>query len=482
MDGSETKTKTKTSALRNGATAVAAGTKYHFIGAGGIGMSGLAKILLKQNVIVSGSDQTKSPVTDKLIKNGADIKIGHCQDNVASGTQTVVISAAIKEDNPELRIARQRGCRIYKYARMLGILMDSYQGVAIAGTHGKSTTGGWLVYLLKKAGLDVNFIIGADILQLGTNSSTGDSNLFIAEACEYDRSFWNLRPRIAAILNVEPDHLDIYKTEENVVDAFRHFAAGVKDDGVIIANFTDSNVQRIIRQLPSLRFETFGFDKNCDFYADNIKLNDGLYRFDVYHNNRLLGKARISLPGRHNILNALAVVAIAVNCGADGRQIVEILGDFTGMDRRLMLREQIGGITVIDDYAHHPTEIKASLKAIRQRYRFDRLFCVYQPHQYSRTRFLLDDFAESFKLSDITIIPEIYFVRDEQETKKIVNAEILARRIRDNGANALFIDGFSRTLDYLKQNVKEGDLVLIMGAGDIWKVADEYIQWLRENR
>ncbi len=480
MDGS--KTKTTAPILKNGVTAIAAGTKYHFIGAGGVGMSGLAKILLKNNVIVSGSDQTRSPVTDKLNQSGAQIKIQHCEDNFKPDTNVVVFSAAVKADNPELIAARRKGCPIYKYARMLGILMDSFDGVAIAGTHGKSTTGGWLVYLLKKAGLDVNFVIGADVLQLGTNSGTGDSNLFIAEACEYDRSFWNLHPRIAAILNVEPDHLDIYENEQNVVDAFRHFAAGIRDGGLVVANYMDSNVQKIMRGLPQIRFVTFGLSHNCDFYAENIELNDGLYRFDVYHKGRCLGKARISQPGRHNILNALAVVAIAVNCGADGRQIVEMLGDFAGMDRRLMLREQIGGITVIDDYAHHPTEIKASLAAIRQRYRFKRLLCVYQPHQYSRTRFLLDDFAESFKLSDITIVPEIYFVRDEQATKKVINAELLVERICRASSNALFIDGFSRTLEYLKQNTKADDLVVIMGAGDIWKLSYEYIQWLRENR
>ncbi len=480
MDGS--KTKIKTTALKNSAAAVAAGTKYHFIGAGGIGMSGLARILLKQNAIVTGSDQIPSLVTDKLNQSGAQIKIQHCEKNFKPDTNVVVFSAAVKADNPELIAARQKGCPIYKYARMLGILMDSFDGVAIAGTHGKSTTGGWLVYLLKKAGLNVNFVIGADIIQLGTNSGTGNSNLFIAEACEYDRSFWNLHPRVAAILNVEPDHLDIYENEQNVVDAFRHFAAGIRDGGLVVANYMDSNVQKIMKQLPQVRFVTFGLSQNCDFYAESIELNDGLYRFDVYHKASCLGKARISQPGRHNILNALAVVAIAVNCGADGRQIVGMLGDFAGMDRRLTFREKIGGITVIDDYAHHPTEIKASLEAIRQRYRFKRLLCVYQPHQYSRTRFLLDDFAESFKLSDITIVPEIYFVRDEQATKKVINAELLVERICRAGSNALFIDGFSRTLDYLKQNTKADDLVVIMGAGDIWKLSYEYIQWLRENR
>ncbi|MHC4207754.1 MAG: glutamate ligase domain-containing protein, partial [Planctomycetota bacterium] len=193
------------------------------------------------------------------------------------------------------------------------------------------------------------------------------------------------------------------------------------------------------------------------------------------------GKTRIALPGTHNILNALAVVAMAINIGLDPARILALLPGFTGIDRRLMLKAQVGQITVLDDYAHHPTEIRASLAAIRQRYEPKRIFCIFQPHQYSRTRFLLNDFSESFKLADVTIVPEIYFVRDSQAVKKEVNAQILAERIRDNGNQALFIDGFGRICEYLEQNVTAGDLVVTMGAGDIWKVADEYISRLREN-
>ena len=459
-----------------------AAKRYHFIGAGGIGMSGLAKIMLKKEAAVTGSDQTQSPVTDKLNQTGAVISIGHNCSNLPEGVETVVISAAIKEDNPELQLAKARGCKIYKYAQMLGLLMDGFDGVAIAGTHGKSTTGGWLAYTLKRAGINVNFVIGADVSQLGTNSGTGDSKLFIAEACEYDRSFWNLKPKVAVILNVEPDHLDIYQTEENVVDAFEHFAMGTKDGGVLITNGMDKNVQKIVenlrRQKKQIDIELFGMDKSFDYYPENIESNDGLYGFDVFCRGEKMGRANLSVPGKHNILNALAVVATAVKCGADGKNIVELLSLFTGMDRRLMDRGTFGGIKVIDDYAHHPTEIRASLSAIRDRYKCKRLWCVYQPHQYSRTKFLLDDFAKSFNLADITIVPDIYFVRDEQATRKVINAQILVERIRRNGAAALFIDGFEKTLDYLKGNVRSGDLVVIMGAGDIWKVADEYIQWL----
>ncbi len=459
-----------------------AGKKFHFIGAGGVGMSGLAQLLIKNSGVVTGSDQTASNVVTGLCQKGADIKIGHNAENLNSDTDAVVISAAIKEDNPELKLARKRGCKTYKYAQMLGILCNRYEGIAISGTHGKSTTSGWLIYLLKQAGLNPNFIIGADITQLGSSSGVGDSKHFVAEACEYDRSFLNLKPRIAAILNIEQDHLDYYKNEDEIVEAFGQFALGVKPGGVLIANGEDLNVAKVIRQRGAdLWCETFGFEKNRNFSAQNIQLKDGLYGFDIYHNGELLGATRISLPGRHNVINALAVVAIAVNIGLDPGQILQLLPEFGGIDRRLMLKGQFAKIIVLDDYAHHPTEIKASLQAIRQRYQPRRLWCIFQPHQYSRTRFLLDDFAESFKLADVTIVPEIYFVRDSQAEKKEINSQILVEEMRANGTEAVFIDGFGLICNYLKKNVTAGDLVVTMGAGDIWKVADEYIQWLREN-
>ena len=459
-----------------------AGKRFHFIGAGGIGMSGLAQLLMKNNASVAGSDQMPSDVITALRQMGADIKIGHSAENLSPETDAVVISAAVNEDNPELKSARQRGYKIQKYAQMLGELMGRYDGIAISGTHGKSTTSGWLIHCLKQAGVEANFIIGAKINQLGSSSGVADSNYFVAEACEYDRSFLNLKPKIACILNIEQDHLDYYKDQDEIVEAFGEFALGTRPDGVVIANGQDANVTKITSQLGGTPgCQTFGLDENCNFHAENIALNDGLYAFDVYHNGELLGATRISVPGTHNILNALAVVAIAVNAGLDAGQILQLLPEFTGMDRRLMLKGRFGETVVLDDYAHHPTEIRASLAAIRQMYQPRRLWCVFQPHQYSRTRFLLDDFAESFKLADVTIVPEIYFVRDSQVAKKEINAQMLVERILANGTQSLFIDGFGAICDYLKRNVTSGDLVVTMGAGDIWKVADEYIQWLRGN-
>ncbi|GAF78710.1 unnamed protein product, partial [marine sediment metagenome] len=258
----------------------------------------------------------------------------------------------------------------------------------------------------------------------------------------------------------------------------------VRKGGVVIANGHDSNVRKVIKEYGNandVRIETFGFESDCDFSAQNLELEDGLYSFDMHYHGKLLGPMRISLPGRHNILNALATAAMAINAGIDSRKVLDSLSDFTGIDRRLMLKEKINGITVIDDYAHHPTEIKASLEAIRQRFEPARLWCVFQPHQHSRTRFLLDDFAESFKLADTTIVPQIYFVRDSEAERKDINSQALVERISQKDTNAVFIESFGAISDYLVQNVNSGDVVVTMGAGDIWKVADEYIQRLRVN-
>jgi len=456
--------------------------RYHFIGAGGVGMSGLAKVLIKNGAAVSGSDQEHSPTVQNLLAIGADIRIGHSAENLQLPVEAVVISAAIKPTNPELARAKESGCAIYKYAEMLGLLMDACAGIAICGTHGKSTTSGWLAFVLERADLAPSFVVGADVPQLGGSSGVGDGEFFVAEACEYDRSFLNLHPQIMVMLNIEQDHLDYYKDESEVVDAFGEFAGCVRPGGLIIANGMDKNVATVLSTLEGgQQYVTFGLDADCDFYAENIELIDGLYHFDVCHKASLLGRVGISLPGEHNISNALAVVATAVLAGVEAEVVLQSLGQFAGVDRRLMLKGRAGDITIMDDYAHHPTEIRASLSAIRQRFEPNRIWCVFQPHQYSRTRFLLDDFAESFKLADVTIVPQIYFVRDTAEAHKQINAQVLVDRIRQQGCEAVFIDDFARICEYLKENVKKGDLVVTMGAGDIWKVADEYIRGLGEH-
>ncbi len=460
-----------------------AGTRYHFIGAGGVGMSGLARFLLEKKALVSGSDQTGGAITARLKHLGADIHVGHSAENLRPGTDTVVISAAIRENNPELQLARQRGCHIYKYAQFLGELMKCFDGIAISGTHGKSTTTGWLVYCLKRVGIDANFVVGADSSQLGGSSGSGGSEWFVAEACEYDRSFQNLKPRIACLLNIERDHLDCYKDESDIVESFYQFACGTRPDGLIVGNGEDPNVTKVLSRLTGQRAcVTFGLDVGCDFSAQNIHQEaGGFYHFDLYHQEQRLGSARISLPGLHNVHNAMAVTAIAISVGVEPERVLSALDGFQGMERRLTLRGQFGGISVIDDYAHHPTKIKASLRAIRERYQPRRLWCVFQAHQYSRTQSLLDEFAASFADADKVLIPEIFAARDTEASRNAVSAKILAERIRGQGTDAQYVGSLGAVCDCLEQNVQADDVVVTMGAGDVWKVADEYIQRLRRD-
>jgi UDP-N-acetylmuramate--alanine ligase len=460
-----------------------AGRKYHFIGAGGVGMSGLARLLIEKKAIVSGSDQTASDATSNLIRLGADIHVGHSADNLPADADTVVISAAIRESNPELEMARRQGCRVLKYAQLLGDLVNRFEGVAISGTHGKSTTTGWLSYCLKQIGVDVNFVVGANVTQLDGSSGSGRSDFFVVEACEYDRSFQNLRPKVACLLNIERDHLDCYRDEDDIVDAFCQFARGTRLDGLIVANGMDANVAKVLNRLGAERtIITFGLDGPYTFSAGNIHENDGFYQFDVFREGQWLGRTRIALPGRHNVFNALAVIAAAAGMGVEPHRILAVLDRFQGMDRRLMLKGRLGGVTVLDDYAHHPTEIKASLRAIRERYRPQRLWCVFQAHQYSRTKSLLDEFAESFTQADKVILPEIYFARDTEAGRKEVNAQVLAERIRGRGTDAQYVGSLDAVCDCLEQQLGSGDLVVTMGAGDVWKVANECIQRLGRNR
>jgi len=460
-----------------------AGARFHFIGAGGVGMSGLAQFLIEKHAIVTGSDQSATAATARLMRLGADIRVGHSADHIGPETEAVVVSAAIQESNPELQQARRQGCRVYKYAQLLGELMNHFESIAVSGTHGKSTTSGWLAYCLKQVGVDTNFVVGAEVCQLGASSGSGDSSFFVAEACEYDRSFLNLKPQVACILNIEADHLDCYRDETEIVEAFYQFARGCKSDGFIVANGQDANVARVLERLGrERRIITFGFSPKCSIYPRRIQADQGLYRFDVFREGHRLGSTRLSLPGRHNVLNSLAVIAVAVNIGVEPEAILSVLDRFTGVDRRLMLKGQVNGVTVLDDYAHHPTEIRASLKAIREKYHPRRLWCVYQAHQYSRTRCFLDAFAASFAQADKAIIPEIYFVRDSEVSRREVNAKILADRIRAEGADAEYIGTFDAVCDYLEKELGPGDLLVTMGAGDVWKVADEYIRRLGGNR
>lgn len=450
----------------------------HMVGIGGSGMCGLAGVLMRRGARVSGSDREQSRSVLNLRERGAAIGKSESPHNLPEKLDVLVASAAVRDEHPELIEARRRGVPVIKYAQLLGALMARHRGVAVSGTHGKSTTTAWLAFLLRQAGLDPSFVIGAEVAQLGGGSGVGDGPLFLAEACEYDRSFLSLAPRAAVILNIEEDHLDYYADIDAITDAFADFARLLPDDGLLLLN-ADAPRCRDIARIARRRAETFGFAEAATWRAAELELSDGRYQFTLMHNARPIARVALGLAGQHNVMNALAVAGLAHWCGAGVEQIQRGLAEFQGAKRRLECRGEAGGVLVADDYAHHPTEIRVTLKAAQERFRPRRLWCIFQPHQHSRTRFLLADFAASFASADFVVVPDIYFVRDSARERELISGADLAGRIAAHGRAAVHIPEFSEIIAHVAARAEPGDLVLTMGAGDIWKVADELLCRLR---
>ncbi len=450
-----------------------AAKRIHMIGIGGCGMSALGGVLLRCGAIVSGSDGVQFKGAARLEEMGAVIRYGQAPVNIQPGCDLVVYSAAIGQDNPELMEARRRGVECLRYAEMLGQVMRLRNGVAIAGTHGKSTTTAMLAYILRRAKVDPTFVVGAHVQQLDGSSAVGDGPDFVVEACEYDRSFLRLEPRCAAVLNIEEDHLDFYDGIDAIVEAFQSFIAMIPQEGLLVANGEDRRVTRAMRDARA-RIETFGEGEDMTWRAVNIDHDRGCYRFDIQYHGELFLRANLAkLPGRHQVFNALVATALSRQMGIEAEAIAEALSEFAGAERRLTVRGEIGGIALIDDYAHHPTEIQVSLRAIREHYPDRRLWVIFQPHQHSRTRFLLDDFARSFGLADHLLVPDIYFVRDSEAVRDAICSENLVERVWANGGDALYLPEHEAIVRHIEQHACEGDVVLTMGAGDVWKIADE---------
>jgi len=465
-------TKRQTAAGRRGAAY--AGRRIHMVGVGGAGMRALAEMLIALGADVTGSDACDSGAIRRLAKQGARIALGQNPDNIPSRCDLVVYSAAIDEQNPELLAARRRGLKTIKYSRMLGRLMSERLGIAVAGTHGKSTTAAMVAYVLQAAGAEPSFIIGATVDQLGGPSGIGAGRHFVAEACEFDRSFLNLRPHVASILNIEEDHLDCYADLDAIVEAFRAFAGLIRDDGILIVNGEDAEAGRAARTA-RCQVQTFGLNQECTWRGENLSAEKGCYTLDVLLEGRPFCRMNVPLPGLHNVYNALAATAMLYCAGLSPEEISRHLPQFTGARRRLTEKATVAGVTVVDDYAHHPTEIQATLKAVRDHYQPRRLVCVFQPHQHSRTRFLLKDFARSFAPADEVIVPEIYFVRDSEREKDCISSEDLVAQLRLHGSQAMYLRTFEEILHRLEETLGEGDLVITMGAGNIWEVADEIV-------
>ena len=411
-----------------------------------------------------------------LRDKGARVFIGHDPANLPPDTELVVYSEAVKPSNPELAAAESAGVPTMKYARCLGELMRRYVGIAVAGTHGKTTTTAMLVAILRRAALDPTFVVGGIVPHLGGSSAVGEGEYFVAEACEYRRSFHKIHPHIAIVNNVEEDHLDCYSGIDEIVDSFGQFAAQIDPDGLLVLNLDDLNALKVGRwhQGPTA---TFGFDPRADWCASEINSSFGFTSFRVHHKGEPMGQFCLKMSGRHNVANALAAVAVAHHIGVGEEAIVQALAKFSGVHRRFEELGEVDGVMILDDYAHHPTAIRATLHAAREKYPDRKIWCVFQPHQHSRTRFLLEDFACSFSEADHVIVPDIYFVRDTHWDTEQVCAQDLVSRIALQGGDARYIPEFDGIVRYLSENLAENDLLITMGAGDVYRVAQRvYMQ------
>ena len=466
------------------------GKTLHFIGIGGCGMSGLARHLKKSGANCSGSDTTPSDFTDTLARESINVRFDQSTGELSDQCDFVIASAAIKPDHPELQAAESRSIPTLTYAEALGHVQALRTGVSIAGTHGKSTTAAMLCHVLIETGLDPSFIIGANCAQIGGGSRTGGPTiptgshqnapgLFIAEACEFNRSFHHHRPTVALINNVEEDHLDIYGSLANVVEAFAQFAQLVPsaDQGGRLLIAHDGAHRREITAGLNCAIETFGFNPAADW---QVAFDPTKRTVTVSHDGNVCASWSLSMAGDHNALNSAAAAILANQFGAAWDDIATALSDFHGIDRRMQRlgeRHINGGtVTIYDDYGHHPTEIDATLRALRQSENPARLICVFQPHQHSRTRFLLEQFASSFSSADIVIVPHIYFVRDSEIEKSRVSAHDLVDRLRDLGVTALHLYPFDAIVEQLDIICRPGDLLVIMGAGPVWKVGKAFLE------
>ena len=424
--------------------------------------------------MVSGSDMHPFDGVGQLTQRGVRVAIGHRSAQLTPDTDLVVCSAAIPETNPELAAARARRLPVVKYAELLGLLMRDRMSVAIAGTHGKSTTTALTAYLFRAGGLDASFVVGATCAQLGGNGGYGRGEPLVVEACEYDRSFLQFRPQLAAVLNIEADHFDCYTDFSQLVGAFRDFACQVQPGGVLLCSAEDQWVRSAAREA-SATVQTFGWDDSADWQARAVGRERGCFAFEVWHHGQLVLRSRLSLPGRYNVLNALAAIGLACEAGADPAAVAEALPAFEGIGRRLSYRGQRAGVIVVDDYAHHPTEIRLTIEAIRSRYEPRRTWVVFQPHQYSRTRHLLEEFARSFSLADEVIVPDVYGARETAADAVGVGSADLVQRIAAHGQRVQHVPSLDAVAELLAGQVTEGDLVVTMGAGDVWKVADALV-------
>ena len=448
--------------------------KIHFIGIGGISMSGLAEILVKNGYKVSGSDMHSSHITDKLKKHDVEIYIGHDDSNIKD-VDLVVYTAAIPPENPEYIKAIQLNIPLMDRAEFLGQIMKGHKyNVAISGTHGKTTTTSMLAHIILKEDVDPTILVGGELDAISGNVLAGHSDYFITEACEYKASFLKFFPYIATILNIDADHLDYYRDINHIKDTFVKFINLIPKDGYLVANIEDENVKTILHNNDyKCTILTYGLNHG-DLRAKDIIYNElGCASFNVYKEGLLLFHINLNVPGQHNVLNSLASIGASLILDFSENSITSGLSAFNGTHRRFELKGTKNGVTVIDDYAHHPTEIKTTLSATKH-YPHNKIYCVFQPHTYSRTLSLFEDFSNSFYDIDTLILADIYAAR-EKDTG-VVSSDMLGDRIREKNVDCINIHSFDEIVSYLKANLQNGDILITMGAGDVVNVGEMYLK------
>lgn len=445
----------------------------HFIGIGGISMSGLAEILLDEGFTVSGSDAKKSPLTEHLVRRGALIHIPQAASNITGDIELVVYTAAIHPDNPEYQAAVSAGLPMLTRAQLLGQIMRNYElPVAVAGTHGKTTTTSLASHVLLAGGCDPTISVGGILPAIHGNIRVGASETFITEACEYTNSFLSFYPKISIILNMDADHLDFFRDIGEIRSSFRKFAELLPADGTLIINADTPSYESVVQGLPC-EVLTYGLEHPADYTAADISYDaQGHPSFSCLFRGEKLGTFSLRVPGIHNVSNALSVIALARKLGLDRAVIQEGFSAFTGTERRFQYKGKLGEITVIDDYAHHPTEIRATLKAA-EKYPHRRTWCVFQPHTYTRTKALLDEFADALALADHVVLADIYAAR-ETDTLGISSRD-LENKIRALGGDCHYFPTFDEIENFLLQNCESGDLLITMGAGDVVKIGENLL-------
>ena len=451
----------------------------HLVGIGGSGMSGLAALLMAGGHRVSGTDAKRTPAVDYLAARGALFHEGHDAAHLPEGADLVVASAAIPPTNPEILEAERRGLPVVKYARALGGLMEGRRGIAVAGCHGKTTTTGMMAFVMERCGLDPSVLVGGSLPVFGGNWKHGRSPFLVAEACEYDRSFLNLSPEIAIVNNIDADHLDYYRDLQEISAAFLDFARRLPAGGLLVVN---NEQERLFRTDASVRarVETTGLRNHADWVALDRVMERGLTRFRVLRLGEEWGTFALRVPGLHNTLNALGVVAVASHLGLDRDSIHRALLDFPGVDRRLQVRYRRGGITVFDDYAHHPAEVQAVLRTLRDEPGTRRIWAVFQPHQASRLRLLRREMAAALGSADRVIVPDVFFARDSEADRESIHSLDLVKTLNNLGAEAVYEPSFPLIVERILADLRPGDVVVTMGAGNITGVSHDLARRLED--